>query len=150
MAPETSSRLMAGAISTIREGVGTAVPAAEQIGQTGESSDREFRSTQQCNCPARRMPPRRSATKKNHLDFAGIVPVFVRLAALFIVRPLVGPEHLVTEHSVPTRTAPGLGLGRPRDARLTPLAALEDSAAVGGCPMAVAPTELACYGSESW
>src|SRR6266851_777045 len=78
--PETSSRLIAGAISTIRDGVGTAVPAAEQIGQTCESSDREFRSTQQCSCPARRMPPRRSATKRNRFDFAAIVPVFVRLA----------------------------------------------------------------------
>jgi len=47
--PEISNRSMAGTISTIREGVGTAVPAAEQIGQTWESSEREFRSTQQCN-----------------------------------------------------------------------------------------------------
>src|SRR5690242_17858903 len=78
--PEISSRLISGAISTIKEGVGTAVPAAEQSGQTCESREREFRSTQQCSCPARRRPPRRSATKKNRFDFAGIVPVFVRLA----------------------------------------------------------------------
>ena len=35
--PVSSSRLIAGAISTIKEGVGTAVPVAEQIGQTCES-----------------------------------------------------------------------------------------------------------------
>ena len=56
-----------------------AVPVAEQIGQTCESREREVRSTQQCSCPARRMPPRRSATKRNRFDFAGIGPVFVRL-----------------------------------------------------------------------
>ena len=56
--PETSSLLTAGAISTISEGVGTAVAAAEQIGHTCESIVGEFKSTQQCNCAVRRMAPR--------------------------------------------------------------------------------------------
>jgi len=77
--PEISSLLMAGAISTPREGGAMAVPAAEQIGQTCESSAREFRSTQQCSCAARRIPPRRSARKKKRLDFSGISPVFEAL-----------------------------------------------------------------------
>jgi hypothetical protein len=57
--PETSSRLTAGAISTIKEGVGTALPAAEQTGHTWESIVGEVKSAQQCNCAVRRMAPRR-------------------------------------------------------------------------------------------
>jgi len=56
--PETSSRSIPGAISTIKEGVGTAVPTAEQIGQTCESIVRELKSASQCNCAVRRMAPR--------------------------------------------------------------------------------------------
>ena len=56
--PETSSRLTAGAISTIKEGVETAVPVAEQIGHKWESIVGEVKSTQQCNCAVRRMAPR--------------------------------------------------------------------------------------------
>src|SRR6266852_3499419 len=69
--PEASSRLTAGAISTTREGVATAVPAVEQIGHTCESIVRELKSTQQCNCAVRRMAPS-SARKKNRFELSGI------------------------------------------------------------------------------
>jgi hypothetical protein len=52
--PKTSSRLIAGTMAITREGVEIAVPAVEQIGQTCESSAREFRSTQQCSWAARK------------------------------------------------------------------------------------------------
>ena len=76
--PEASSLLMAGAISTIREGVRTAVPAAEQIGQMCESIVGEFKSTQQCNCAAKSTPARRRARQKNCFDFSGILPKLVQ------------------------------------------------------------------------
>jgi hypothetical protein len=46
---KTSSRLIAGTIAMIRQAVAMAAPVAEQIGQTWESTVREFKSTQQCN-----------------------------------------------------------------------------------------------------
>jgi hypothetical protein len=77
--PETSSRLTAGAISTDREGVGTAAPAAEQIGQTWESIVGEVKSAQQCNCAARRMAPRSKNKTWGFFDSLGISRDFVSL-----------------------------------------------------------------------
>ncbi len=79
--PEASSLLTAGAISTISEGVRTAEPAAEQIGQTCESIVREFKSTQQCNCAAKSTPARRRARQKNCFDFSGILPQLLKSAS---------------------------------------------------------------------
>lgn len=70
--PETSSRFTAGTIAMVREGVATAVPAVEQIGQTCESIGRELRSTQQCICAARKTTPRTIATKKTRFDWLSI------------------------------------------------------------------------------
>jgi hypothetical protein len=58
---KTSSRLIAGTIAMIGEAVAIAAPVAEQIGHTWESSVREFKSTQQCNCGARKMIPKSKA-----------------------------------------------------------------------------------------
>src|SRR5215471_10075447 len=60
----SSSRLTAGAISTCTAEGTTADPAAEQMGQTWESSVCEFRSKQQCNC-APNSTLARSATRKS-------------------------------------------------------------------------------------
>ena len=68
----TSSRLIAGAIASIKEGVAIAVPAVEQIGQTCESTVREFKSTQQCNCAARKTTPRSNARKWTRFEWTDI------------------------------------------------------------------------------
>lgn len=46
MEAKISSRLIAGAIVMIREGVAMAIPAVEQIGQTCEAAELELRSAQ--------------------------------------------------------------------------------------------------------
>jgi len=58
-----SRRLMAGTSARRREGAATAMPAVEQMGQAWESMVEEFRSTQQCNCAARKMPAKRRARR---------------------------------------------------------------------------------------
>src|ERR1700752_4278803 len=77
--PEISKWLLDGIISTIGDGVAIAVPVAEQIGQTCESSEREFRSTQQCNCAAKRMLPRSINRKQACFNWLGISPGFCGL-----------------------------------------------------------------------
>jgi hypothetical protein len=67
---------MAGTKARAREGVATAMPAVEQMGQAWESIVEEFRSTQQCNCDARKMPARRRAKKQTHRVLPGILPGF--------------------------------------------------------------------------
>jgi hypothetical protein len=59
----TTSRLIAGTIVMIREGVAIAVPAVEQIGQMCEAAELELRSAQQCNCAPRKTTPRSKARK---------------------------------------------------------------------------------------
>jgi hypothetical protein len=51
----TSNRLIAGTIAMIKQAVAMAAPAAEHTGHTCESTVRELKSTQQCNCAARKM-----------------------------------------------------------------------------------------------
>jgi len=68
----TSSRLIAGTVAIVREGVAIAAPAAEQIGHTWESSVREFKSTQQCNCAARKTTPRSNARKWTRFEWTDI------------------------------------------------------------------------------
>lgn len=70
--PKTSSRLIAGTIVMIGEGVAMAVPAVEQIGQTCESIGRGLKSTQQCNCAAKKTTPRSRTTKKARFDWPDI------------------------------------------------------------------------------
>lgn len=84
--PEISNWLTDGTISTLGEGVAIAVPVAEQIGQTWESSEGEFRSTQQCNCATKRMLPRKKARQKSFFDFSDILTKSVQLMS-----PMVHP-----------------------------------------------------------
>src|SRR5271166_6489298 len=74
-APEISNRFTAGAISTIREGVAMAVPAAEQSGQTCESMVGEFKSTQQCNCAAKST----LTEQREHVDALGLARKFAKV-----------------------------------------------------------------------
>jgi len=76
MEAKISSRLIAGTIVMIREGVAMAVPAAEQIGQTRESTELELRSTQQCNCAPRNTTPMSKARMETRFVLTGIKPEF--------------------------------------------------------------------------
>ena len=78
---KTSNRLIAGTIAMISEAVAMAAPVAEQIGHTCESSVREFKSTQQCNCAARKMIPRSKARSLACFEEPGI----------YLVRRSLGP-----------------------------------------------------------
>jgi hypothetical protein len=61
--------LTAGTIAMIGEVVAIAEPVAEQIGHTWESTVPELKSTQQCNCAARKMIPKSKA--RNFSCFEG-------------------------------------------------------------------------------
>ena len=104
--PEISNRLMDGAISKMGEGVAIAVPVAEQIGQTWESSVREFRSTQQCNCAAKRMLPRRRARPSSFFDFSGISSKSVQIVSL-----MVHPKRFQRHQPTSFDCLPGTGFG---------------------------------------
>jgi hypothetical protein len=74
--PNSSSRLTAGAISSVGVDATIADPAAEQIGQTCESSDWELRSRQQCNCAPKSRLARITASSRVSLDRLSILPGF--------------------------------------------------------------------------
>ena len=63
MMGKTSRRLIAGTMVMMREGVAMAMPAVEQMGQACEAIVAEFKSIQQCNWAARKMPARSKARK---------------------------------------------------------------------------------------
>jgi hypothetical protein len=52
------------------------------------------------------MPPRRSATKKNRFDFAGILPRVQLFGVLLIVHPPAGLKHQLTAARAPSCTTP--------------------------------------------
>ena len=112
--PEISNWLTDGTISTLGEGVAIAVPVAEQIGQTWESSEGEFRSTQQCNCAAKRMLPRRRGRQKSFFAFSDILTKSVQLMSL-MVHPKSFQWHQLPRFRLPAGTACGLHPGELND-----------------------------------
>lgn len=74
--PNSSSLLIAGAIAMASVAETIADPVAEQIGQTCESRDCEFRSMQQCNCAPNSRLARIIANSTVSLVRFGILPSF--------------------------------------------------------------------------
>ena len=75
--PNSSNRLTAGAISMAGVAATIADPPAEQIGQTCESNDCEFNSTQQCNCAPINRLARIVASSRALVEIFGILRGFL-------------------------------------------------------------------------
>jgi hypothetical protein len=95
--PNSSKRLMAGAISMAGVAATIADPAAEQIGQTCESSDWELKSTQQCNCAPNSRLARIIASSRVSLDRFRILRTYPLVS--YYTRPAPKRHHAAGRRS---------------------------------------------------